>query len=51
MSAPDQRGRKLDNNEEGLKGGLFVVTFFFGGGGGPLAAGPEKAAGQREATV
>lgn len=34
VSAPDQRGRKLDNNEEGLKGGLFVVTCltFFGGG-------------------
>lgn len=46
MSAPDQRGEEtLHNNEEGLEGGLFVVDFL------AIPAGPEKAAGQREATV
>lgn len=49
MSAPEQRGRKLDNNEEGLKEDMFVVDFFFFFSA--LAAGPEKAAGQKEATV
>lgn len=27
VSAPDHRGRKLDNNEGLLSGGLFVVNF------------------------